>query len=77
MDAKTSGSPLNDPGKEPAALRSLLGLTNRDWWPNQMSLDILHQNGAASPDPLGEDFDYAKEFRSLDYIARRGRDRRR
>src|SRR5688572_6443624 len=69
MDAKTSGSPLSDPNKEPAALRSLLGRTNRDWWPNQLSLDILHQNGAASPNPMGEDFDYAAEFRSLDYQA--------
>ena len=69
MDAKTSGSPLSDPGKEPAALRSLLGRTNRDWWPNQLSLSILHQNGAASPNPMGDDFDYAKEFESLDYAA--------
>ena len=69
MDAKTSGSPLSDPGKEPRALRSLLGRTNRDWWPNQLSLDILHQNGAASPNPMGDDFDYAKEFKSLDYEA--------
>ncbi len=69
MDAKTSGSPLSDPGKEPRALRSLLGRTNRDWWPNQISLDILHQNGAASPDPAGGDFDYAEAFRSLDYDA--------
>ena len=52
MDAKTSGSPLSDPGKEPAALRSLLGRTNRDWWPNQLSLDILHQHGATG-DPDG------------------------
>jgi catalase-peroxidase len=69
MDAKTSGSPLSDPSKEERALRSLLGRTNRDWWPNQLSLDILHQNGAASPNPFGEDFDYAAEFRSLDYQA--------
>jgi catalase-peroxidase len=69
MDAKTTGSPLSDPAKEPAALRSLLGRTNRDWWPNQISLDILHQNGAGSPNPFGEDFDYAAEFRSLDYDA--------
>ena len=68
MDMKTS-DPLSDPAKEPAALRSLLGRTNRDWWPNQISLDILHQNGAASPDPMGPDFDYAAEFRSLDYAA--------
>ena len=45
MDART-GDPLSDPAKEPAALRSLLGRSNRDWWPNQLSLDILHQNGA-------------------------------
>jgi catalase-peroxidase len=69
MDAKTGGNPLNDPSKEPAALRSLLGRTNRDWWPNQLSLEILHQNGAASPDPMGDDFDYPSEFRTLDYDA--------
>jgi catalase-peroxidase len=69
MDAKTSGGPLNDAAKEPRALRSLLGRTNRDWWPNQMSLDILHQNGTGSPDPMGVDFDYAKEFHTLDYQA--------
>ena len=68
MDAKTSGSPLSDPAKEPRALRSLLGRTNRDWWPNQLSLDILHQHGATG-DPMGRDFDYAKEFESLDYQA--------
>ncbi|MBY8823600.1 catalase/peroxidase HPI [Sphingomonas colocasiae] len=68
MDATTSGSPLSDPGKEPAALRSLLGRTNRDWWPNQLSLDILHQNGL-SGNPMGDGFDYAKAFKSLDYAA--------
>ena len=68
MDART-GDPLNDPNRQSAAARSLLGRTNRDWWPNQLSLDILHQNGAGSPDPMGEDFDYAAEFRSLDYEA--------
>ena len=64
MDAKTS-SPLSDPSKEPTALRSLLGRTNRDWWPNQLSLDILPQPS----DPMGDDFDYAAEFESLDYEA--------
>ena len=68
MDARTS-DPLSDPAKEPAALRTLLGRTNRDWWPNQISLGILHQNGAASPNPYGEGFDYAAEFKSLDYQA--------
>jgi catalase-peroxidase len=69
MDAKTGGSPLSCPMKEPAALRSLLGRTNRDWWPNQLSLDILHQQGVGTPNPMGEDFDYATEFKSLDYQA--------
>ena len=62
MDAKTSGSPLSDPGKEPAALRRLLGRTNRDWWPNQLSLEIL-----PAANPMGDDFDYAAAFKSLDY----------
>ena len=68
MDAKTGGSPLSCQMKEPAALRSLLGRTNRDWWPNQLSLEILHQNGAHA-NPMGESFDYAKEFASLDLEA--------
>jgi catalase-peroxidase len=67
MDAKTT-SPLSDPRKEPAALRTLLGRTSRDWWPNQLSIDILHQNGITG-DPMGDDFDYAKEFKSLDLAA--------
>ncbi len=42
--------------------------SNRDWWPNQLNLGILHQNAPAS-DPMGEAFDYAREFRSLDLAA--------
>jgi catalase-peroxidase len=68
MDGEKTPSPLNDPKKEPAALRSLLGRTNRDWWPNQLTMDILHQQGK-SGDPMGDDFDYAKAFKSLDYQA--------
>jgi len=41
---------------------------NRDWWPNQMDLSVLHQHSNLS-DPMGEDFDYAKEFKSLDLKA--------
>jgi catalase-peroxidase len=67
MDAKT-GDPLGCPMKKPAAIRSLLGRTNRDWWPNQLSLDILQQNGL-SGDPMGDDFDYAAEFKTLDLAA--------
>jgi catalase-peroxidase len=65
MDAKT-GDPLHgSPMEEGAALRSLLGRTNRDWWPNQLSLEIL----PAPSDPMGPNFDYAEEFNSLDYDA--------
>jgi catalase-peroxidase len=42
--------------------------TNRDWWPNQVSLQVLHQNSTLS-NPMGEAFDYAKEFKSLDLNA--------
>ena len=41
------------------------GTSNRDWWPNQLNLKILHQHSALS-NPLGKDFDYASEFKSLD-----------
>ena len=68
MDVKSTGDPLSDPSKEPAALRSLLGRTNRDWWPNQLSLEILRQQGATG-DPYGDDFDYAAAFKALDYAA--------
>ncbi len=69
MDAVTSTDPLKGcPMSAKAARRSLLGRTNRDWWPNQVSLDILQQNGL-SGDPMGGDFDYAKAFKSLDYAA--------
>jgi catalase-peroxidase len=42
--------------------------TNRDWWPNQVDLKVLHQHSPLS-DPMGEEFDYAKEFKSLDLNA--------
>ena len=65
MDKVATGSPLSDPSKEPQALRSLLGRTNRDWWPNQLSLDILPQPSS----PMDEDFEYAEAFQKLDYHA--------
>jgi catalase-peroxidase len=68
MDAPTTGSPLSDPSKEPAALRTLLGRTNRDWWPEQLSLEILTQGGVSS-DPHGPDFNYREAFAKLDYQA--------
>jgi len=68
MDGNANTGPLNCPVKKPAALRALLGRTNRDWWPNQLSLDILHQHGVHG-DPMGDGFDYAKAFQALDYQA--------
>ncbi|MGJ3648290.1 catalase/peroxidase HPI [Sphingomonas sp. GlSt437] len=66
MDMKTSkpegGCPFH------GETRSLLGRTNRDWWPNALPVDILHQGGV-SPDPMGPDYDYAEAFKALDYNA--------
>ena len=61
MDAKTA-DPLDCPMNP--AVRSLLGRTNRDWWPDSLPLDMLHQGGG-SPDPMGDDFDYAAAFNAL------------
>src|SRR4030067_2386700 len=41
------------------------GTSNQDWWPNQLKLNILHQRSSKS-DPMGQDFNYAEEFKSLD-----------
>ena len=66
MDAKTGdvgGCPMKG-----TKARSLLGRTNKDWWPEALPVDMLHQNGV-SPDPMGPDFDYAEAFNQLDYQA--------
>ena len=69
MDGNAGGpAPLNDPKKTSAAPRSLIGRTNRDWWPNQIAVDILHQQGRTG-DPMGEGFSYAEAFKALDYAA--------
>ena len=44
------------------------GTSNRDWWPNQLNLGILHQHDPVS-NPMDPDFDYAKEFKKLDLKA--------
>ncbi len=48
--------------------RGLLGRQNQHWWPDALPLEILHQGGK-SPDPMGDDFDYAAAFKALDYTA--------
>ena len=42
--------------------------TNRDWWPNQLDLSVLHRNPPQA-DPMGAEFDYAAEFETLDLAA--------
>ncbi|HEY2754507.1 MAG TPA: catalase/peroxidase HPI [Pseudolabrys sp.] len=64
MDAKTDDKGA---GKCPFTGGSR-GRGNRDWWPETLDLQVLHRNSALS-DPMGEDFDYAKEFKSLDLNA--------
>ena len=44
------------------------GTSNRDWWPNQLKLELLHQHSAKS-NPMGEAFNYAEEFKTLDLAA--------
>jgi len=65
MDAKTDDKRA---GKCPFNQIAGVGRTNRDWWPNQLRLELLHQHSAKS-DPMDRGFDYAKEFRGLDYKA--------
>ena len=60
-DAKTAGKcPVMHGAARPRA--------NRDWWPDQLNIQILHQHSPWS-DPMGKEFDYAKEFKSLDLDA--------
>ncbi len=64
---------MNDESKCPVTGRShkdmiRRGTTNKDWWPNQLNLKILHQHSPAA-DPMGETFNYAEAFKSLDLDA--------
>jgi catalase-peroxidase len=58
----------NAEAKCPVAHGARKAHTNSDWWPNQLDLRVLHQHSPLS-DPMGEEFDYAKEFKSLDLNA--------
>ena len=64
MDAKTD----KRAGKCPVMHTNVDARTNRDWWPHQLNLKVLDQNCALS-NPMGEAFDYAREFRKLDLKA--------
>ena len=57
----TGGCPVH------GGARSLLGRTNKDWWPEMLATEVLNPNGPSNP--MGDDFDYAEAFKALDYAA--------
>jgi len=60
------GAPMTDVSQRRES--AVKGTTNRDWWPNQLNLDVLRQQSEKTT-PLGPDFDYIKAFQQLDYFA--------
>jgi catalase-peroxidase len=68
MERKMSATTDTIAGKCPVMHSTAVGRSNRDWWPNQLNLQALNQHSPLS-DPMGQAFDYAKEFRSLDLDA--------
>ena len=52
----------------PRSRMAVGSVANQRWWPNQLNLKVLHQNSPLS-DPMGEEFNYAEEFKSLDLDA--------
>jgi catalase-peroxidase len=59
---------MTDEPKCPFPHQSSSGTSNREWWPKRLRVDLLHQHGSKS-NPMGESFDYAKAFESLDFAA--------
>jgi len=59
---------MDNEKKCPFSGKAHTGTSNREWWPNQLDLSVLHVNPPAA-DPMGTDFDYAKEFKTLDLDA--------
>lgn len=68
MDTANSGKCPFPHGNGSATSHKSSGTTNKNWWPNQLNLNILHQHDRKS-NPLGDEFDYAEEFGKLDYPA--------
>ncbi|WP_147534269.1 catalase/peroxidase HPI [Bacillus marasmi] len=68
MDAKNNANTGGCPFHGGATSNTSGGTSNRDWWPNQLNLNILHQHDRKS-NPMGEDFNYVEEFEKLDYFA--------
>jgi catalase-peroxidase len=67
-DASPQGSESENPAIDSPTPKAGRPRTNQDWWPNQLDLQVLHQHSPAS-NPMGEGFDYAAEFGSLDVEA--------
>src|SRR5205809_1149825 len=67
-EPQTKGEQMSTEAKCPFTHTAGAGPSNRDWWPNQLSLKILHQHSPLS-DPMGKGFNYATEFKSLDLAA--------
>src|SRR5262250_1943393 len=59
---------MDDTTKCPFSGAQRINMSNRDWWPNQLNLSVLHQNSPLS-NPMGKEFNYAREFKSLDLEA--------
>ncbi|MXX16292.1 MAG: catalase-peroxidase, partial [Gammaproteobacteria bacterium] len=59
---------MSNQGKCPVVHSAGGGTSNRDWWPDQLNLDVLRQHSPGS-NPMGRDFTYAEEFRKLDLDA--------
>ncbi|MGD6966367.1 catalase/peroxidase HPI [Rossellomorea vietnamensis] len=69
MDTKhNSNAAEGCPFHGSASSNKSVGTTKKDWWPNQLNLNILHQHDRKT-NPMGEDFDYTEEFKKLDYDA--------
>ena len=68
IEQYTNAKPTTNPKVEVAQKGSENKDKNKEWWPNQLNLDVLRQNSELS-NPMGTKFDYAKEFQSLDYNA--------
>jgi catalase-peroxidase len=59
---------VNDATESKCPFPHSAGTSNRDWWPSHLRMDLLHQHSSKS-NPMGASFDYAREFRSLDFVA--------
>ena len=68
QDTKKSQEPVSKTETTQYRESAIKGQTNKDWWPNQLNLDLLRQNSEKS-DPMGAEFDYLKAFSTLDYFA--------